>query len=48
VDLKRFCAERLADYKCPESFTIQEQPLPRNLNGKLLKRQMRTELLAES
>ena len=44
--LRRFCAERLSDYKVPESFTLSPQPLPRNANGKLLKRQMREQLLA--
>jgi acyl-CoA synthetase (AMP-forming)/AMP-acid ligase II len=39
--LKRFCAERLADYKVPETFTLTDQPLPRNANGKLLKRALR-------
>jgi long-chain acyl-CoA synthetase len=40
-DLKRYCAERLADYKVPESFTLLDHPLPRNANGKLLKRELR-------
>jgi long-chain acyl-CoA synthetase len=40
-DLKRYCAERLADYKVPETFTLLDQPLPRNANGKLLKRMLR-------
>ena len=44
-DLRAFCAERLADYKVPESFTLTTDPLPRNANGKLLKRAMRTQLL---
>ena len=39
--LRRFCAERLADYKVPETFTLTTAPLPRNANGKLLKREMR-------
>lgn len=39
--LREWCAERLADYKVPESVRICEQPLPRNANGKLLKREMR-------
>lgn len=39
--LRRFCAERLADYKVPESFGWSEQPLPRNANGKLMKRLLR-------
>ena len=40
-DLKAFCAERLADYKVPETFTVSAEPLPRNANGKLLKRELR-------
>lgn len=42
--LRSFCAERLADYKVPESFSLRSEPLPRNANGKLLKRQLRDEL----
>jgi len=40
-ELRRFCAERLADYKVPESYTLTTTPLPRNANGKLLKRELR-------
>lgn len=43
--LKAFCAERLADYKVPEHLTLSLVPLPRNPNGKLLKRQLRSALL---
>jgi long-chain acyl-CoA synthetase len=39
--LRRFCADRLADYKVPEKFTLGAEPLPRNANGKVLKRQLR-------
>lgn len=39
--LSAYCAERLADYKRPESYTILEQPLPRNSGGKVLKRDLR-------
>ena len=39
--MRRFCAERLADYKVPESVRLRDEPLPRNANGKLLKREMR-------
>jgi O-succinylbenzoic acid--CoA ligase len=39
--MRRFCAERLADYKVPETVGLSETPLPRNANGKLLKREMR-------
>ncbi|MEJ8857020.1 class I adenylate-forming enzyme family protein [Variovorax robiniae] len=42
--LRRHCEERLADYKVPESFTWSTEPLPRNANGKLMKRLMRTRI----
>jgi len=44
-ELKRFCAERLADYKVPETYTMTSAALPRNANGKLLKREMRQQLI---
>ena len=40
-ELKCYCAERLANYKVPETFTLLDRPLPRNANGKLLKRELR-------
>jgi acyl-CoA synthetase (AMP-forming)/AMP-acid ligase II len=43
-ELKRLCAERLADYKVPETYTLTTTPLPRNANGKLLKRELRQRL----
>lgn len=42
--LAAWCAERLADYKTPESFTVQREPLPRNHNGKIMKREIRAHL----
>ena len=42
--LRRFCAERLSDYKVPESITLRPDPLPRNANGKVLKRALRDEV----
>ncbi|MDH3741698.1 MAG: acyl--CoA ligase [Hyphomicrobiales bacterium] len=39
--LKSFCAERLADYKVPDFITFTSEPLPRNANGKLLKKALR-------
>jgi acyl-CoA synthetase (AMP-forming)/AMP-acid ligase II len=45
-ELKTFCQSRLSDYKVPESFTFLQTPLPRNANGKLMKRLMRDELMA--
>jgi long-chain acyl-CoA synthetase len=41
ADLKRHCAGLLADYKVPETITLSAEPLPRNANGKLLKRSLR-------
>lgn len=42
--LSAHCAAQLADYQCPESFTIGTAPLPRNANGKILKRQIKSDL----
>jgi long-chain acyl-CoA synthetase len=39
--LRAWCAERLSDYKVPETMLITADPLPRNANGKVLKRQLR-------
>jgi long-chain acyl-CoA synthetase len=35
--VRLFCKTRLADYKVPDFITFQPEPLPRNLNGKLIK-----------
>jgi O-succinylbenzoic acid--CoA ligase len=40
------CRPLLSDYKVPESYTLSTTPLPRNANGKLMKRAMRDSLLA--
>jgi acyl-CoA synthetase (AMP-forming)/AMP-acid ligase II len=39
--LHSFCAARIADYAVPETWTIGTEPLPRNLNGKIMKRVLR-------
>lgn len=39
--VRAFCAERLSDYKVPEKIAMRDTPLPRNANGKLLKRELR-------
>jgi long-chain acyl-CoA synthetase len=39
--LRAWCAERLSDYKVPETMALTAEPLPRNANGKVLKRQLR-------
>jgi long-chain acyl-CoA synthetase len=42
--LRAWCAERLSDYKVPESMFLRSDPLPRNANGKVMKRQLRETL----
>lgn len=39
--LRVWCAERLSDYKVPETMALTLEPLPRNANGKVMKRQLR-------
>jgi len=39
--LQAWCAERLSDYKVPETIDLRTDPLPRNANGKVMKRQLR-------
>ena len=42
--LSRFCADKLADYKIPETFTLLDGSLPRSSAGKILKRLLRDQL----
>jgi acyl-CoA synthetase (AMP-forming)/AMP-acid ligase II len=42
--LRAWCAERLSDYKVPETIELTAAPLPRNANGKVMKRQLREAL----
>ena len=42
--LARHCSSRLADYKVPDSISFRDTPLPRNANGKVMKRELRQEL----
>ncbi len=44
--LQAFCNQRMADYAVPETWTIDTEPLPRNLNGKIIKRELRQTLHA--
>jgi acyl-CoA synthetase (AMP-forming)/AMP-acid ligase II len=44
--LRAWCAERVSDYKVPETIALSTMPLPRNANGKVLKKKLREELLA--
>ena len=45
AELQRHCADLLSDYKVPETFRRLEGALPRNANGKVLKRNLREVLL---
>jgi long-chain acyl-CoA synthetase len=47
AELKAFVAERLAAFKVPVRIVLRDEPLPRNPNGKILKKELRAELLAE-
>jgi acyl-CoA synthetase (AMP-forming)/AMP-acid ligase II len=42
--LRAWCAERLSDYKVPETMALMAEPLPRNANGKVMKRRLRDAL----
>ena len=42
--LRGWCRQNLADYKVPETITFAPLSLPRNANGKLLKRELRERL----
>jgi acyl-CoA synthetase (AMP-forming)/AMP-acid ligase II len=44
TSLAAFCRERLAGYKCPKSYHRSEAPLPKNANGKLLRRVVRDDI----
>ena len=44
--LRAWCAERLSDYKVPETMELTAEPLPRNANGKVMKRQLREAFVA--
>jgi long-chain acyl-CoA synthetase len=44
--LRAWCAERLSDYKVPETMDVRMDPLPRNANGKVMKRQLREAFMA--
>ena len=40
------CRAQLADYKRPDDFTWLDAPLPRNANGKVLKRALREQVVS--
>ena len=46
--LRAHCAAQLADYEVPERFVWSDQPLPRNANGKVMKRMLRSDASASA
>ncbi|MGO4712574.1 class I adenylate-forming enzyme family protein [Bradyrhizobium sp. 2TAF24] len=44
--LRQLCITQLSDYKVPETFDITLEPLPRNANGKVMKKQLRERVTA--
>ncbi len=43
-----YCATRLSDYKVPDFVTLSDNPLPRNANGKIIKRELRERSLGDA
>ncbi len=44
--LRQLCATQLSDYKVPETIDLITEPLPRNANGKVMKKKLREQLVA--
>jgi long-chain acyl-CoA synthetase len=42
VELRQFVSQKLAAFKVPVDIQVQDDPLPRNANGKILKNELRT------
>jgi acyl-CoA synthetase (AMP-forming)/AMP-acid ligase II len=47
TELRSFLAERIAKYKIPSVVWFRKEPLPRNANGKFVKRELRSQLLVD-
>ena len=48
TDIQEHVASRLAAFKVPVRVWFSDEPLPRNPAGKILKRQLRDDLIADS
>jgi len=46
--ITEYCVARISDYKVPDFVTLSGAPLPRNANGKVIKRELRERGLAEA
>jgi long-chain acyl-CoA synthetase len=44
-ELTEFLSEHIARHKIPTTVWFRDEPLPRNANGKFLKRELRAELV---
>lgn len=44
--LRQLCATQLSDYKVPETIDLTTEPLPRNANGKVMKKKLRERFVA--
>ncbi len=42
-DVLQVCRDNLADFKLPRYFHVSETPLPRNMSGKILKRELKSQ-----
>ena len=42
-DVLQVCRDNLADFKLPRYFHVSETPLPRNMSGKILKRELKVQ-----
>lgn len=47
TQLKALCRRQIADYKTPDFWTIETDPLPRNANGKVMKLRLRERACAK-
>jgi long-chain acyl-CoA synthetase len=45
AELRHWCAERIAGFKVPVKIWFLDEPLPRNANGKITKRELKERLL---
>ena len=47
-ELKQHVADRLAAFKVPVKIDLRDEPLPRNANGKIMKHQLKSEMVADT
>lgn len=48
TELKAHVAAQIAAFKVPVSIRMQREPLPRNVNGKILKRELKAGWVTDS